>query len=220
MESSASWRRLSDANPPCPPQASGKRREFDPLEVNFVCYLKFLIPGGADGFEPEISLAELPRTQSETPVPVPSEACAPKTAVNAAKTAHGRLRPGPPSSRDVDRAPGGAERPASVRVGCEFLPIGTPATNGVRLLHWSACSNSRPSIQRWARKIWRPRLERPELYRFLDAGNTEAGRMHRRPASKKRRGTKSREVGRRRSSECYELFDLGHSKTGGVETRG
>jgi hypothetical protein len=30
-----------------PPQASGKRREFDPLQVNFVCYLKYLIPGGA-----------------------------------------------------------------------------------------------------------------------------------------------------------------------------
>ena len=30
-----------------PPQASGKRREFDPLEVNFVCYLKYLIRGGA-----------------------------------------------------------------------------------------------------------------------------------------------------------------------------
>src|SRR5271165_297444 len=29
-----------------PPQASGKTREFDPLEVNFVCYLKYLIRGG------------------------------------------------------------------------------------------------------------------------------------------------------------------------------
>ncbi len=38
----------------------------------------------------------------------------------------------------------------------------TLSTNGVRLLHWSACSNSRPSIQRWPRKIWPPRVERPE----------------------------------------------------------
>ena len=30
-----------------PPQASGKTREFDPLEVNFVCYIKCLIRGGA-----------------------------------------------------------------------------------------------------------------------------------------------------------------------------
>src|SRR5271165_1701676 len=29
-----------------PPQASGKRREFDPLEVNCICYIKCLIPGG------------------------------------------------------------------------------------------------------------------------------------------------------------------------------
>ena len=45
-------------------------------------------------------------------------------------------------------------------------------------------------------------------------------RMRGRPASKKRRGTKSREVGRRRSSECYEVLDLGNSKSGGLETRG
>ena len=32
-----------------PPQASGKRREFDPLEVNFVRYLKYLIRGGGGG---------------------------------------------------------------------------------------------------------------------------------------------------------------------------
>jgi len=30
------------------------------------------------------------------------------------------------------RSPGGAERSASVRVACEFLPIGTPSANGVR----------------------------------------------------------------------------------------
>jgi hypothetical protein len=29
-----------------PPQASEKRRKFDPLQVNFVCYLKYLIRGG------------------------------------------------------------------------------------------------------------------------------------------------------------------------------
>ena len=60
----------------------------------------------------------------------------------------------------------------------------------------------------------------PVLYRFLDAGGTEAFRMRSRPASKKRRGTKSREVGHRRSSECYEVLDLGNSKSGGLETRG
>ena len=45
-----------------------------------------------------------------------------------------------------------------------------------------------------------------QLYRFLDAGDTESFRMRSRPASKKRRGTKSREGGRRRSSECYPLL--------------
>jgi hypothetical protein len=34
---------------------------------------------------------------------------------------------------------------------------------------------------------------RSELYRFLDAGNTETFRTRRRPPSEKRRGTKSRE---------------------------
>ena len=58
------------------------------------------------------------------------------------------------------------------------------------------------------------------LYRFLDAGDTEGFRMRSRPASKKRRGTKSREVGHRRSSECYGVLDLGMSKSGGPETRG
>ena len=72
---------------------------------------------------------------------------------------------------------------------------------------------------------WRSGDRQPELYRFLDAGDTETFRMRSRPASKKRRGTKSREVGRRRSSECYEVLDLGRSdlgrsKSGGVETRG
>jgi hypothetical protein len=42
-----------------------------------------LIVAERDGFEPEISLAVLPRTQSETPVPVPSDLD--KTAVNARK---------------------------------------------------------------------------------------------------------------------------------------
>ena len=37
--------------------------------------------------------------------------------------------------------------------------------------------------------------ERPELYRFLDAGIDETVRALSEPASKKRRGTKSREVG-------------------------
>jgi hypothetical protein len=70
----------------------------------------------------------------------------------------------------------------------------------------------------------RSSAEQPELYRFLDAGDTESFRMRSRPASKKRRGTKSREVGHRRSSECYEVryevLDLGNSKSGGLETRG
>ncbi len=38
---------LQDEAKTPPPQASGKRREFDPLEVNFVRYLKCLIRGGA-----------------------------------------------------------------------------------------------------------------------------------------------------------------------------
>ena len=61
------------------------------------------------------------------------------------------------------------------------------------------------------------------LYKFLDAGNAKAFRIRSRPASKKRRGTKSRDVGRRRRSECYEAryeADLGNSKTGRLETRG
>ena len=44
-----------------PPQASGKRLEFDPSEVNFTCYIKCLFVAERDGFEPEISLA-VPRT--------------------------------------------------------------------------------------------------------------------------------------------------------------
>jgi hypothetical protein len=43
----------------------------------------------------------------------------------------------------------------------------------------------------------------------------------RRPASEKRQGTKSREVGHRQSSECYrdlqEVLDLGNSKSGDLE---
>jgi hypothetical protein len=41
------------------------------------------------------------------------------------------------------------------------------------------------------------------MCRFLDAGNDETLLALRRPASKKRQGTKSREVGRRLSSERY-----------------
>jgi hypothetical protein len=48
----------------------------------------------------------------------------------------------------------------------------------------------------------------PELCRFLDAGNDETLLALRRPASKKRQGTKSREVGRRLSSERYGDFIL------------
>jgi hypothetical protein len=47
-------------------------------------------------------------------------------------------------------------------------------------------------------------LRRPELYRFLDAGGAETIRMRRRPASKKRRCTKSRDAGRRLGGERYE----------------
>src|SRR5262245_4096272 len=38
---------------------------------------------------------------------------------------------------------------------------------------------------------------------FLDAGNNETLRTLSEPASKKRQGTKSREVGHRPRSECY-----------------
>ncbi len=48
-------------------------------------------------------------------------------------------------------------------------------------------------------RIW----ECPLLCRFLDAGNDETLLALRRPASKKRRGTKSREVGHRLSRERY-----------------
>jgi hypothetical protein len=43
----------------------------------------------------------------------------------------------------------------------------------------------------------------PEVCRFLDAGNDEWLLALGRPASKKRQGTKSREVGHRLSSEHY-----------------
>ena len=45
--------------------------------------------------------------------------------------------------------------------------------------------------------------ERRLLCRFLDAGNNETLRPLRRPASKKRRGTKSREGWRRLGGERY-----------------
>jgi hypothetical protein len=76
-----------------------------------------------DGFEPEISLAVLPRTQSETPVLCPSQAWAAQKAVNAAN-----LPTAAPSRATIvsraGRTPGGAERSASVPVASEFLPIG------------------------------------------------------------------------------------------------
>jgi len=50
--------------------------------------------------------------------------------------------------------------------------------------------------------------EQPELYRFLDAGNTEAGRTLSEPASKKRRCTKSRDAGQRLGGERYGDFSL------------
>jgi hypothetical protein len=58
----------------------------------------------------------------------------------------------------------------------------------------------------------------------LDAGGAETIRMRRRPASKKRRCTKSRDAGQRLGGERYEaryeVLDLGDSKSGGLETRG
>jgi hypothetical protein len=51
-----------------PRQASGKRRQFDPLQINFVCYLNHLIPGGARWIRTRDISNLLPRTQSETPV--------------------------------------------------------------------------------------------------------------------------------------------------------
>jgi hypothetical protein len=43
----------------------------------------------------------------------------------------------------------------------------------------------------------------PVMCRFLDAGNSETLRTLSGPASKKRQGTKSREVGHRLGSERY-----------------
>jgi hypothetical protein len=43
-----------------PPQASGKRREFDPLQVNFVCYLKYLIRGGGRSLAKRVSIGGIP----------------------------------------------------------------------------------------------------------------------------------------------------------------
>ena len=50
--------------------------------------------------------------------------------------------------------------------------------------------------------------ERSLVYRFLDAGNTEAGRTLGEPASKKRRCTKSRDAGQRLGGEHYGDFSL------------
>jgi hypothetical protein len=52
-------------------------------------------------------------------------------------------------------------------------------------------------------KLWLGR-RLPQLCWFLDAGNTETLRRLNWPASKKRQGTKSREVGYRPSSGRYE----------------
>ena len=60
-------------------------------------------------------------------------------------------------------------------------------------------------------------LTRKAPYKVLDAGNDKTLCRLNWPASKKRQGTKSREVGHRRSSECYEVLDLGNSKSGGLE---
>ena len=48
-----------------PPQASGKRREFDPLEVNFVCYLKCLIRGGGRSPAKPVSEGRIPCLQGK-----------------------------------------------------------------------------------------------------------------------------------------------------------
>ena len=48
------------------------------------------------------------------------------------------------------------------------------------------------------------RCTSPEVCWFLDAGNDETLRTLSEPASKKRQGTKSREVGHRLSNERYE----------------
>jgi hypothetical protein len=42
-----------------------------------------------------------------------------------------------------------------------------------------------------------------DLYRFLDAGDAKTFRMRSRPASKKRRGAKSRDAGQQLGSERY-----------------
>jgi hypothetical protein len=55
----------------------------------------------------------------------------------------------------------------------------------------------RPSFDRLSAVQLADGVERPELYRFLDAGDTEAGRTLSEPASKKRRCTKSRDAGQR-----------------------
>jgi len=61
--------------------------------------------------------------------------------------------------------------------------------------------------------------EGPQLYRFLDAGNTEACRTLGEPASKKRRCTKSRDAGQRLGGERYGDFSLASHPNGLVEAQ-
>src|SRR5205823_661102 len=60
--------------------------------------------------------------------------------------------------------------------------------------------------------------EGPEMCRFLDAGNNEALGSLSCQASKKRQGTKSREVGHRLGSERYGGFDVSAELDGGRDT--
>jgi hypothetical protein len=57
------------------------------------------------------------------------------------------------------------------------------------------------------------------LYRFLDAGNSEACRTLGEPASKKRRCTKSRDAGQRLGGERYGDFSLASHPNGLVEAQ-
>ena len=57
------------------------------------------------------------------------------------------------------------------------------------------------------------------MCRFLDAGNTETLRTLSEPASKKRQGTKSREVGERLGSERYGNLMLAPRPLAGATLR-
>jgi hypothetical protein len=82
----------------------------------------------------------------------------------------------------------------------------------------------------WCRDRYRWRQEAPLcgahgtgqlLCWFLDAGNDETLRTLSEPASKKRQGTKSREVGHRLSSECYaDLMPAPLSMVSATRARG